>query len=283
MENSNQKSFGKEDFPLFFYGTAWKELETKKLTQLALEQGFRAIDTANQRRHYFEEGVGDALREGFARKSFSREDLFLQTKYTFPMGQDHRLPYDPEAPIETQVRQSFESSLEHLGVATLDSYLLHGPSGRQGLQDADREAWRAMEALAQEGKTRWIGVSNVQADQLRELLEFAKVPPKFVQNRCRARLGWDKEVRQICREAGIEYQGFSLLTANRVELSSPVVQKLAQARACSIPQLVFAFARQEGMLSLTGTTSAAHMKEDLASLDLVLEDPDLKLLERLVT
>ena len=49
-----------------------------------------------------------------------RDDLFLQTKYTFQDGQDHRLPYDPDAPIAKQVEQSFASSLEHLGVATID-------------------------------------------------------------------------------------------------------------------------------------------------------------------
>ena len=57
-----------------------------------------------------------------------REDLFLQTKFTYAGGQDHRLPYDPRADPATQVRQSFASSLEHLGTIYLDSYLLHGPS-----------------------------------------------------------------------------------------------------------------------------------------------------------
>jgi len=47
-------------FPTFIYGTAWKEDATERLTRLALDAGFRAIDTANQRRHYFEAGVGAA-------------------------------------------------------------------------------------------------------------------------------------------------------------------------------------------------------------------------------
>ncbi|HEY8134136.1 MAG TPA: aldo/keto reductase, partial [Thermoanaerobaculia bacterium] len=47
--------------PPFIYGTAWKENETERLTRLALEAGFRGIDTANQRRHYFEAGVGAAV------------------------------------------------------------------------------------------------------------------------------------------------------------------------------------------------------------------------------
>jgi len=68
-------------------------------------------------------------------------------------GQDRRLPYDPRAPYAEQVAQSFASSLEHLGVAYLDSYVLHGPEGGYGLTDGDSAVWRAMEALHAEGKT----------------------------------------------------------------------------------------------------------------------------------
>src|SRR5437762_12630791 len=81
--------------PRFLYGTAWKEDETQRLTELALQQGFRGFDTANQRRHYHEDAVGEAvaasLKSGFA----SRDDRFLQTKVTFRRGEDERLPYDP--------------------------------------------------------------------------------------------------------------------------------------------------------------------------------------------
>src|ERR1051326_9608745 len=129
--------------PRFLYGTAWKEDDTQRLTELALRQGFRGIDTANQRRHYHEEAVGRAIASGVV----SRADLFLQTKFTFRDGQDHRLPYDPKAPIPTQVEQSFASSLSHLGVDVIDSYLLHGPMQRAGLTRADWDDWRAMEAI----------------------------------------------------------------------------------------------------------------------------------------
>src|SRR5438874_13708987 len=83
--------------PRFLYGTAWKEDETERLTRLALEAGFRGIDTANQRRHYFEEGVGAAVAKAIADGLVRRDELFLQTKFTFVDGQDHRLPYDPNA------------------------------------------------------------------------------------------------------------------------------------------------------------------------------------------
>src|SRR4051812_28816837 len=89
--------------PHFIYGTAWKKDDSQRLTELALRVGFRAIDTANQRRHYDEAAVGRAIAQTVRSGVASREDLFLQTKFTFRSGQDHRLPYDPDAPISVQV------------------------------------------------------------------------------------------------------------------------------------------------------------------------------------
>src|SRR6516164_4947940 len=133
--------------PRLLYGTAWKEDQTWPLTELALRQGFRGIDTANQRRHYHEAAVGQAITASVRAGVVSRSDLFLQTKFTFRSSQDHRLPYDPDAPIPVQVEQSFASSLEHLGVEAIDSYLLHGPTRPTEPAAPDWEAWRAMEAI----------------------------------------------------------------------------------------------------------------------------------------
>src|SRR3954464_5886850 len=91
--------------PRFLYGTAWKEDETQRLTELALRQGFRGIDTANQRKHYHEAAVGKAIATSIASGLLAREALYLQTKFTFRSGQDQRLPYDPKASIGVQVEQ----------------------------------------------------------------------------------------------------------------------------------------------------------------------------------
>ena len=264
--------------PRFIYGTAWKADDTARLVGLALEAGFRAIDTANQRRHYFEAGVGDALRKAFAGGLVRREDLFVQTKFTFPHSQDHRLPYDPAAAPADQLRQSFASSLEHLGLETLDSYILHGPSVGDGLAPADLEVWAAMEELKAQGKTRFIGVSNISYEQLEQLCSHVKVPPAFVQNRCFARTGWDREIRGFCRQHGIAYQGFSLLTANAEELLGTRFARLAANVGGTIPQIVFSFAHRAGMIPLTGTTDPQHMREDLASA-VELSDDDIELIE----
>jgi diketogulonate reductase-like aldo/keto reductase len=276
---SRQLSVAGVRVPSFVYGTAWKEAHTERLTRLALEAGFRGIDTANQRRHYHEAGVGAAIAAAFASGLLRRDELFLQTKFTSVGGQDHRLPYDPAADEATQVRQSFASSLEHLRVETLDSYVLHGPARRFGLSASDLEIWQAMEGLHAAGKTRFLGVSNVGLDQLEALCARATTPPTFVQNRCFAQTGWDREVRAFCRERSIVYQGFSLLTANMAELRHPAFARLVARVGKTPAQVVFRFALQVGMQPLTGTTDPAHMCADLQSYDFELSGEDVRLVE----
>lgn len=265
--------------PRFLYGTAWKEDQTERLTKLALENGFQGIDTANQRRHYDEAAVGAGIATVIESGLLKRDDLFLQTKYTFQRGQDHRLPYDPEAPIATQVAQSFASSLEHLGTDSIDSYVLHGPTQREGLADNDWAAWRAMEALHESGQARMLGVSNISLEQLQTLCSEATVRPSFVQNRCYAVQHWDRAVRDYCNGQKITYQGFSLLTANRQALSSPQLAQIAMKHGCTIAQMIFSFALAIGMIPLTGTTSAEHMQGDLRVFDLHLAPEEISFIE----
>jgi diketogulonate reductase-like aldo/keto reductase len=261
--------------PWVLYGTAWKEERTEELVVQALAAGFRGIDTANQRRHYFEAAVGAAL----ARSAVPRAELFIQTKFTPIDGQDDRLPYDADADLTTQVGQSFARSLEHLGVAQIDSYVHHGPTTPDWGAD-DQEIWAAMEALQRAGRTRLLGISNISAAELAVLCRHATVPPAFVQNRCYARTGWDREVRAFCRDHGIVYQGFSLLTANQRALGRPTITELARRRGATVPQLVFAFARAVGMLPLTGTSDPIHMQQDLASLRVDLEAEEIAIIEK---
>jgi diketogulonate reductase-like aldo/keto reductase len=256
--------------PNFLYGTAWKEDRTAALTELALRTGFRGIDTANQRRHYFEAGVGQALAAAYRAGVVTRADVFLQTKFTYRPGQDHRLPYDPAAKPSVQVAQSMASSLEHLGTDCVDSYVLHGPASGYSWTDADSEVWEAMTKERDAGRTRLLGVSNVSLQHLEQMVSVHGESPAFVQNRCYAHLGWDRDVRLFCRERKIIYQGFSLLTANAEVLHHSVVTELATRADATPAQIVFCFARAIGMLPLTGTSDATHMKQDLASTGLTI-------------
>jgi len=265
--------------PSFLYGTAWKEDRTAALTELAIRSGFRAIDTANQRKHYFEAAVGQGLAAAYRAGIVTRNDLFLQTKFTYQEGQDHRLPYDPAATLSVQVAQSMASSLEHLGTDHVDSFVLHGPASHSHWTTNDFETWQAMIKERDAGRTRLLGVSNISLAQLQQMARAHAEPPAFVQNRCYARRGWDREVRAFCRERNIIYQGFSLLTANVEVLRHPSVAGLATQLNASPAQIVFAFARQVSMLPLTGTSSAEHMQQDLASLNLNLPPDAVRTIE----
>ncbi len=268
-----------ESIPHFLYGTAWKEERTGSLVRQAIESGFRAIDTANQRKHYFELAVGQAISKSIESGIVHRAGLFLQSKYTFLRGQDERLPYDPAAPIAEQVAQSFASSLDHLNTDYLDSYVLHGPSRNSGLVDDDWAAWRAMESIQQQGGCRFLGISNVQLDQLQALVAGSVVPPAVVQNRCHAVRGWDRKVRGYCAEHDIVYQGFSLLTANRDVWESKTIRQIANQHNCTPAQVVFRFAARIGMLPLTGTSNPGHMRHDLASADVRLSEDEVARIE----
>lgn len=251
--------------PKIIYGTAWKKERTAELVAKALKAGYRAFDTANQMKHYREDFAGEAIRKS----GIPRGELFLQSKYTFQAGQDHRLPYDPQASFAEQARQSCESSLRHFGTDYLDGFLLHGPSSPYGLAEADREVWETLQALKREGKVRLIGVSNVGPPHLHDLMS-ADAKPEIVQNRCYAARGWDAQAREFCLANGVVYEGFSLLTANPQVVEHPRVRELARAKKVSAEQLTLRLAISLGILPLTGTTDENHMREDLEMLALPL-------------
>src|SRR5229473_7548419 len=92
------------------------------------------------------------------------------------------------------------------------------------------------------GRARLLGVSNVSLRHLEQMIEVHSEAPAFVQNRCYARLGWDREVRLFCRERKIVYQGFSLLTANVEVLRHPLIAGIAARANATSAQIVFAFA-----------------------------------------
>jgi diketogulonate reductase-like aldo/keto reductase len=208
--------------------------------------------------------------------------LFLQTKFTYRPGQDHRLPYDPAAKLAVQVAQSMASSLEHLGTDFVDSFVLHGPASNYRWTDADAEVWEAMRKERDGGRTRLLGVSNVSLRHLEGMVKAQSEVPSFVQNRCFAQLGWDRDVREFCREHKIVYQGFSLLTANLEVLQDRGIAALAARKNATPAQIVFAFARAVGMLPLTGTSNAEHMRQDLASLAISLTEDEVRGIETIL-
>lgn len=268
-------------WPAIIYGTAWKKSATAELTRRAIGAGYPAIDTANQPRHYNETGVGEGIAAAMQELELERSDLFLQTKFTPLSAHGADVPYDRSAPLEEQVEQSLRGSLEHLRTDYLDACLLHGPHDSRRMSEADWTVWSVLEAIHRRGDALRIGVSNVSATHLHDLLDKASIKPMAVQNRCFANTGWDREVRTLCREHGIAYQGFSLLTANSYVLRDRTVRRLADKHNASPEQIIFAFARQVGMIPLTGTTDAQHMTDDMKALEIDLDADELAAIEHI--
>ena len=264
--------------PAMLYGTAWKKDETADLVALALEHGFRGIDTAGQPKHYDEAAVG----EGLAAAGVPRDALYVQTKFTPVGGQDpRRMPYDPAAPLAEQVEQSFRSSLSNLRTEIVDGLVLHSPLGSARQTD---EVWRAMEHIVARGGARQIGISNCYGlDELERLWRAASVKPAVVQNRFHAATGYDREIRAFCGQHGIVYQSFWTLTANPHLLGHPTVRSLARQYGRTPAQILFRWLTQEGVVPLSGTRSPEHMREDLEIFDFELGESERESLARLLS
>ncbi len=258
--------------PRIIYGTAWKKADTARLVGKALRQGFRAIDTACQPKHYDEAGVGAGITA--CRDGLTRAELYLQSKFTPLSGQDPaRIPYDPAADPPEQVAQSFAASLRNLQTSYLDCLILHSPlaSRRETL-----EVWRAMESLIEAGGVRSLGISNCyRLDDLEALCDTARIRPGVVQNRFHAETGYDRGLRGYCRGARITYQSFWTLTANPHLLAHPTITGLAESYARTAAQILFRYLTQSGVVPLTGPRSEAHMREDLGIFEFELSEREL--------
>ena len=173
------------------------------------------------------------------------------------------------------------SSLEHLGTGHVDSSVLHGPASGYGGTDDNALVWAAMVKERDAGRTRLLGVSNVSLRHLEQMAAAGAESPHFVQKRCFARPGWDRDVRSFSMDRKIVHQGFSLLTANPEVLHHRLVAGIAARGKVTPAQVVFRFAQAVGMLPLTGTSDALHMRQDLASHELALSADEVRAIESL--
>ena len=265
--------------PKLIYGTAWKEGMTADLVELALEKGFRGIDTACQPRHYKEDLVGKGIERAYA-KGLKREDLFLQTKFTSPDGQDpESIPYDPTKPLEEQILKSFSVSQKNLHTNYLDSLVLHSPIRNF---ETTLEAWRTMESLVKEGKVKQIGISNCyNPNFFSELYKNATIKPAVLQNRFYPQTNYDTELRLFCNENNIYYQSFWTHNANRHILGSSVVTDIAKKKGKTVAQTFYRFLNHIKVHPLIGTTSETHMDDDLDLFNFSLSEEECELIKQL--
>ena len=251
------------DMPRMIYGTAWKKDRTKELVISAIKAGFRAIDTAGQPKHYNEKLAGEAVTELIDQGFITREQVFIQTKFS-PMSRsdatNHGCPYDYNAPIKEQVFQSFQASLSNFRTDYIDSYVLHGPYGSN---EHNAEVWKAFEQLVEEKKVKRIGLSNVYSfDEFKFFWSIAKIKPSVLQNRFYDEGAYDLQFRDVCKNHNVTFQSFWTLTGNP-DLLKFISRHTLKPKDSTSEQLLYKFVQQLGIVPLNGTTSAEHMKLDL--------------------
>ena len=180
------------------------------------------------------------------------------------------MPYSSNLPLKDQVHQSVKQSLrcfKTLGPETyLDSVVLHSPLATM---EETLIAWKALQEYVPNA-VRTIGISNTTLENLRALYDKAELKPSVVQNRFHSDTAYEVDLRAFCREKNIVFQSFWTLSANpALYRSAPVkeiVAKTGVARAAAYYSLVLGL---EGITILDGTTSEAHMTEDLEGLEIV--------------
>jgi diketogulonate reductase-like aldo/keto reductase len=266
--------------PRIIYGTAWKKAATEQLVTLAIQNGFRAIDTACQPKHYDEAGVGAGVAANLKR-GLTRADLYLQSKFTSLSGQDpNRIPYDPKAPLADQISQSIAVSLKNLQTDYLDSVLLHSPMPTIA---QTQSAWHALESFVDSGSIRQLGISNCyRLADLKSLYDGARIKPAIIQNRFYAETNYDRDIRVFCNRSQITYQSFWTLSANPHLLTHKTITALASTHKRTVAQILFRYLTQIGVAPLTGTKSEIHMREDLAIFEFELTNEEQRSITELL-
>jgi alcohol dehydrogenase (NADP+) len=234
-------------------------------TRDALIAGFRHFDCAE--RYGNEREVGQALREGLAATSLSREKIFVTTKV---WNTNHR----PD-----RVEPAFEASLQRLGLTDLDLYLIHtpyafqpgdnyDPRDKDGNPIYDRDTtlvdtWRAMESLVDHGKCRAIGLSDISLEALKPIYDAARIKPAVVQVESHPYLP-EHELLQYCNENGIVLLAFAPLGHGMKPglLEDPVITSVAARIGKTPAQVLLAWAIQRGTALLTTPRSADRAKEN---------------------
>lgn len=184
------------------------------------------------------------------------------------------MPYDPNAPLEQQIRTSISSSLHnlrHLPDSSegtyIDCLLLHSPLPTV---EETLDAWSIMQTYVPT-QIRTLGISNVDLPTLELIYQNSSVKPSIVQNRFYARTRWDVPLRAFCRDHDITYQSFWTLGANPELLQTRVVRALAEALEIDYPVALYALVMDLGIEVLNGTTSTEHMRQDLEGVAKVRE------------
>jgi diketogulonate reductase-like aldo/keto reductase len=259
-------AYGPGAIPALGFGTLIPDpIATQQATKTALEVGFRHFDCAERYRN--EQAVGDAMRETFKAGTIRREEVFVTTKL---WNNNHR----PE-----RVGPALEASLRRLQLDYVDCYLIHTPFAFQPGDEQDPrdehgqviydagvtlvETWRALEHMVGESRCRYIGLSDISLEKLKEIVEAGRIKPAVVQVESHPYLPqW--ELLDFCQHHGIVLLAFAALGHGMEPrlLDNPVITSIAQRVHRTPAQVALAWAIQRGTALLTTSTTPHFIREN---------------------
>ena len=219
----------------------------------ALETGYRHIDTAKLYNN--ESGVGRAL----AATDVPRDEIFVTTK-VWPTE------FGAQETID-----SFNASMDRLGLETLDLFLLHWPFPEQGRYV---EAWKALQALRDAGRVRAIGVCNFHVEHLQRLFDETGEWPAINQVELHPYLQ-QREVAEFNAEHGIVTEAWSPLASGKQVLDDPVIGGIAERLGATPAQVVIAWHIARGFVVLPKSVTPSRITENFAAAELTLSESDM--------
>ena len=230
--------------------------DTERVVSVALETGYRHIDTAAAYRN--EEGVGRAL----AASGLDRDEVFVTTKL-----------WNSDQGFEAAL-QALPKSLDRLGMACVDLYLIHWAA--PGL-NRYADTWRAFERLKTGGLTRSIGVSNFKEHHLERLAAESGTLPSV--NQVELHVTFQQpELRAYHREHDIATEAWSPLGQGR-ELDLPQIVAIAEAHGRTPAQVILRWHLQIGNIVFPKSVTPERIGENFALFDFELSDEELATLE----
>ncbi len=238
--------------------------EAQRVFRRAIELGVDFFDTADAYGpHTDEELIAEALHP-------YPKDLVIGTKGGC-IRPDRR--WDADGRPE-HLRSAVEGSLKRLKLERIDLYQLHAVDPKVKFEDSVG----ALAEMQRAGKIRHLGLSNVTLKQLEQARKIT--PIVSVQNRYN--LGDLKygDVLLACEKLGIAFLPWYPLGAGEA-LRISRIRKLAERLKATPAQVTIAWllAKSPVMLPIPGTSSAAHLEENVAAAKLKLDAADLKALE----
>ncbi|MBC1800536.1 aldo/keto reductase [Listeria booriae] len=240
-----------QEIPLVGLGV-WKMRDEKEAIgaiQVAIESGYRAIDTAKVYEN--EEYVGQAIREA----GITREALTITSKL---WNADHG--YD-------ETLRAFDTTLKKLQLDYLDLYLIHWPVL------AYKDSWRAMERLYNEGLIKSIGVSNFHQHHLENLFTTANEKPVIDQIEIHPLLS-QKPLKAYLESQDIAHEAWSPLAQGGELLTNQTLQRIADKYNITIPQVILRWHLNNGSVIIPKSVTPERIRAniDLFGFDLAASD-----------